>query len=180
MGDDLALNTAHSFYPFVVHLQFKNEEYCNQPVFHLPFHHSTTQPHNKLDSRPAKPLPTMHFSTTAIAVLAAASSAAALPTTNNNQSANPSSLARRAVAGKSTFYGGNVQGGTCSFSTYKLPAGLYGTAFSGQVWNSAANCGGCVKVSHGGKSITAMVRKKKEEKEPPRTKEKNEKKASKN
>jgi hypothetical protein len=106
----------------------------------------------------------MHFSTTAIAVLAAASSAAALPTTTNdanNQSANPSSLARRAVAGKSTFYGGNVQGGTCSFSTYKLPAGLYGTAFSGQVWNSAANCGGCVKVSHGGKSIVAMVSEKK-------------------
>ena len=96
----------------------------------------------------------MHFPT-AIAVLATAASAAALPT--NNQSANPSSLARRAVAGKSTFYGGNVQGGTCSFSTYKLPAGLYGTAFSGQVWDSAANCGGCVKVSHGGKSIVAMV-----------------------
>jgi hypothetical protein len=103
--------------------------------------------------------PTMYFPT-AIAVLATAASAAALPT--NNQSANPSSLARRAVAGKSTFYGGNVQGGTCSFSTYKLPAGLYGTAFSGQVWDSAANCGGCVKVSHGGKSIVAMVRKKKQ------------------
>jgi hypothetical protein len=98
----------------------------------------------------------MHFPT-AIAVLATAASAAALPT--NNQTPNPSSLARRAVAGKSTFYGGNVQGGTCSFSTYKLPAGLYGTAFSGQVWDSAANCGGCVKVSHGGKSIVAMVRK---------------------
>ena len=104
----------------------------------------------------------MHFPT-AIAVLATAASAAALPTTANNQSANPSSLARRAVAGKSTFYGGNVQGGTCSFSTYKLPAGLYGTAFSGQVWDSAANCGGCVKVSHGGKSIVAMVRKKKKQ-----------------
>ena len=101
----------------------------------------------------------MHFPT-AIAVLATAASAAALPTANNNnQTPNPSSLARRAVAGKSTFYGGNVQGGTCSFSTYKLPAGLYGTAFSGQVWDSAANCGGCVKVSHGGKSIVAMVRK---------------------
>jgi hypothetical protein len=102
----------------------------------------------------------MHFPTAITLLAAAAGSAAALPTTNNNnnnQSANPSSLARRAVAGKSTFYGGNVQGGTCSFSTYKLPAGLYGTAFSGQVWDSGSNCGGCVKVSHGGKSITAMV-----------------------
>jgi hypothetical protein len=100
----------------------------------------------------------MHFPTTTTLLLAAAAaSAAALPT---NQSANPNAIARRAVAGKSTFYGGNVQGGTCSFSTYKLPAGLYGTAFSGQAWDSASNCGGCVKVSHGGKSITAMVRKK--------------------
>jgi hypothetical protein len=100
--------------------------------------------------------PTMHFpTTTALLLAASAASAAALPTTN--QSANPSALARRAVSGKSTFYGGNVQGGTCSFSTYKLPAGLYGTAFSGQAWDSAANCGGCVKVSHGGKSIVAMV-----------------------
>jgi hypothetical protein len=106
----------------------------------------------------------MHFPTTTTTTLllaAAAASAAALPT---NQSANPNAIARRAVAGKSTFYGGNVQGGTCSFSTYKLPAGLYGTAFSGQAWDSASNCGGCVKVSHGGKSITAMVREKKSKK----------------
>jgi hypothetical protein len=100
---------------------------------------------------------TMHFPTTTLLLATAAASAAALPTTNANQSANPSAIARRAVSGKSTFYGGNVQGGTCSFSTYKLPAGLYGTAFSGQAWDSAANCGGCVKVSHGGKSIVAMV-----------------------
>jgi hypothetical protein len=99
----------------------------------------------------------MHFPTTTLLLATAAVSAAALPTTNANQSANPSAIARRAVSGKSTFYGGNVQGGTCSFSTYKLPAGLYGTAFSGQAWDSAANCGGCVKVSHGGKSIVAMV-----------------------
>jgi hypothetical protein len=96
----------------------------------------------------------MHF-TTALPALALFGSAlaAAIPA----QSANENFIARRAVSGKSTFYGGNVQGGTCSFSTYTLPAGLYGTAFSGQAWNNAANCGGCVKVSHAGKSITAMV-----------------------
>lgn len=96
----------------------------------------------------------MHFQT-ALPFLALFSSAlaAAIPA----QSANEKFIARRAVSGKSTFYGGNVQGGTCSFSTYTLPSGLYGTAFSGQAWNKAANCGGCVKVSHGGKSITAMV-----------------------
>ncbi|KAM0286929.1 hypothetical protein ACHAQH_000613 [Verticillium albo-atrum] len=63
-----------------------------------------------------------------------------------------------AVKGKSTFYGGNVSGGTCSFTGYTIPAGLYGTAFSGQVWNSAANCGGCVKVTGpNGNSVTAMI-----------------------
>jgi hypothetical protein len=85
--------------------------------------------------------------------LVSSSFAAAIPA----QSDNANHLARRAVSGKSTFYGGNVQGGACSFSTYTLPAGLYGTAFSGQVWNKGANCGGCVKVSHAGKSVTAMV-----------------------
>jgi hypothetical protein len=96
----------------------------------------------------------MHF-TTALPALALFSSAlaAAIPA----QSPNENFIARRAVSGKSTFYGGNVQGGTCSFSTYTLPSGLYGTAFSGQAWNNAANCGGCVKVTHAGKSVTAMV-----------------------
>lgn len=79
--------------------------------------------------------------------------AAAIPA----QSPNENFLAKRAVSGRSTFYGGNVQGGTCSFSTYTLPSGLYGTAFSGQAWNNAANCGGCVEVTHKGKTITAMI-----------------------
>lgn len=91
-----------------------------------------------------------------LSILAAASTAfaAAIP----GQSPNESHIARRAVSGQSTFYGGNVKGGTCSFSTYTLPSGLYGTAFSGSAWDNAANCGGCVEVSHGGKKITAMVR----------------------
>ena len=57
-----------------------------------------------------------------------------------------------------TYYGGNVQGGTCSFSTYTLPKGLYGTALSDSNWANSANCGGCVAVSYGGKTVTAMVR----------------------
>ncbi|OLN88490.1 Expansin-YoaJ 1 [Colletotrichum chlorophyti] len=60
--------------------------------------------------------------------------------------------------GKSTFYGGNTSGGMCSFSTYSIPSGLFGTAFSGQAWDSAANCGACVKVTGpNGNSITAMI-----------------------
>jgi len=65
-----------------------------------------------------------------------------------------------AAAGKtgtSTFYGGNLQGGTCSFSTYSLPAGIYGTAFSGEAWNLGAKCGSCLEVTAKGKTIKVMV-----------------------
>lgn len=62
------------------------------------------------------------------------------------------------VTGMSTHYGGNREGGTCSFSTYQIPAWLYGTAFSGPAWNNAANCGACIKVTGpSGNSITAMI-----------------------
>lgn len=67
-------------------------------------------------------------------------------------------LGGSAISGSSTWYGGNLAGGTCSFSTYTLPAGLYGTAFSGQVWNSAANCGACIEITGPTGTITAMVR----------------------
>lgn len=63
-----------------------------------------------------------------------------------------------AITGESTFYGGNLNGGACSFSTYTLPSGLYGTAYSGQTWSAAAHCGQCVEVTGpSGNSITAMV-----------------------
>jgi expansin len=67
-------------------------------------------------------------------------------------------VARRSLSGQATFYGGNVQGGACSFSTYTIPSGLYGTALSSSNWDNSGNCGGCVNVNYGGKSITAMVR----------------------
>ncbi|KAI0427398.1 carbohydrate-binding module family 63 protein [Xylaria sp. FL1042] len=62
-----------------------------------------------------------------------------------------------AVTGTSTFYGGNLNGGTCSFTTYTLPSGIYGTAFSGSAWDSAAHCGACLEVTANGKSITVMI-----------------------
>lgn len=67
-------------------------------------------------------------------------------------------VARRSLSGQATYYGGNVHGGACSFSTYTLPSGLFGTALSDSNWSNAANCGGCVAVTHGGKTVTAMVR----------------------
>ncbi|KAI0016419.1 RlpA-like double-psi beta-barrel-protein domain-containing protein-containing protein [Xylariomycetidae sp. FL0641] len=62
------------------------------------------------------------------------------------------------ITGTSTFYGGNLHGGMCSFANYDLPSGIYGTAYSGSSWNHAAKCGTCLEVSANGRSITVMVR----------------------
>ena len=93
------------------------------------------------------------FSLLTVATLCSAAIAAVLPPMTIDER----SAVRRALTGQATYYGGNVHGGTCSFSTFNLPSGLYGTALSDSNWNTAANCGGCVKVNHGGKSITAMI-----------------------
>ncbi|KAH8164652.1 hypothetical protein CIB48_g3573 [Xylaria polymorpha] len=69
----------------------------------------------------------------------------------------PVAIASAAITGTSTFYGGNLQGGACSFSTYTLPAGVYGTAYSGSAWNSAEKCGACIRVTAGGNSLIAMI-----------------------
>ncbi|KAH6893383.1 RlpA-like double-psi beta-barrel-protein domain-containing protein-containing protein [Thelonectria olida] len=67
-------------------------------------------------------------------------------------------LSTEVVTGTSTFYGGNLNGGNCGFSTYTLPSGIYGTAFSGSNWNAAANCGSCIQVTGPtGKTIKAMI-----------------------
>jgi hypothetical protein len=61
-------------------------------------------------------------------------------------------------SGEATFYGGNVSGGTCSFSGYSLPSTLFGTALSLERWDSSANCGRCVSVTGpNGNSVKAMV-----------------------
>ncbi|KAK4505036.1 hypothetical protein PRZ48_002999 [Zasmidium cellare] len=63
-----------------------------------------------------------------------------------------------ALSGEATFYGGNTQGGMCSFSDYTIPEGIYGTAISDSNWDDSEACGGCVKVTGpNGNSITAMV-----------------------
>ena len=72
--------------------------------------------------------------------------------------APPVTLSRRSLTGQATFYGGNVKGGLCSFLTYTLPQGLYGTALSDANWANATRCGTCVNVQGpGGNNITAMV-----------------------
>ncbi|GAB7351284.1 hypothetical protein MBLNU459_g1701t1 [Dothideomycetes sp. NU459] len=87
----------------------------------------------------------------------------ALASTGLAGTAAPMSLdartrARRSLSGQATYYGGNVAGGACSFSTYTLPSGLYGTALSSSNWDTSGNCGGCVAVTGPkGNTITAMI-----------------------
>lgn len=80
---------------------------------------------------------------------------------NSDESSSGSSasvLSAAAVSGTSTFYGGNLNGGTCSFTTMSgIPSGLYGTAFSGSAWNNAAECGSCLEVTGPNGKIKVMV-----------------------
>jgi len=88
---------------------------------------------------------TMHFSSaiTASAVFALASGAV---------------MGKRSLSGEATYYGGNLAGGTCSFSTYTLPSSIFGTALSDSNWSDAAECGACITVTGpAGNNITAMV-----------------------
>jgi expansin (peptidoglycan-binding protein) len=89
----------------------------------------------------------------AISAFASAALGAALPV-----SANPNTIAKRALSGQATFYGGNTSGGQCSFTQYTLPSGVYGTALSDSNWSNAYECGACVNVKGpNGKTITAMI-----------------------
>ncbi|CAG8971270.1 hypothetical protein HYALB_00001436 [Hymenoscyphus albidus] len=72
--------------------------------------------------------------------------------------ANAAVMGKRALIGEATFYGGNVQGGTCSFSTYTIPSSLYGAALSDSNWDNSANCGACISVTGpSGNAVTAMI-----------------------
>ena len=70
--------------------------------------------------------------------------------------ASSSPLLPRSNSGQATYYGGNLAGGNCMFSTYTLPSGIYGTASAN--WDNSAHCGACVSVKGpDGTRITAMV-----------------------
>ncbi|KAF2490317.1 rare lipo protein A, partial [Lophium mytilinum] len=62
-------------------------------------------------------------------------------------------------AGQATYYGdGSISGGMCSFTTYTLPSGIFGTALSDSNWDTAGNCGACISVTGpSGNSIKAMI-----------------------
>ena len=99
------------------------------------------------------------FSITLVSLLFAVSSTYALVLPRSSKLAARSVIFhRRALSGQATFYGGNVHGGTCSFSDYTLPNGVYGTALSASNWANSTECGACVNVQGpGGNNITAMV-----------------------
>ncbi|RSL49256.1 hypothetical protein CEP51_015523 [Fusarium floridanum] len=87
-------------------------------------------------------------------------SASSVPETDSgsdSDSGTSEDLGGEAKTGSSTFYGGNLSGGNCMFTTYTLPSGIYGTAFSGAVWNNAASCGACIEVTGPSGTITAMI-----------------------
>ncbi|CEJ60291.1 Putative Extracellular cellulase CelA/allergen Asp F7-like [Penicillium brasilianum] len=92
-------------------------------------------------------------STTEAAATATSSTSSASTSTKSSTSSSSGS-----TSGEATFYGGNVAGGTCSYSGYTLPSGLFGTAFSGAAWDNAAECGACVAVTGpNGNTIKAMI-----------------------
>ncbi|KAL3452854.1 RlpA-like double-psi beta-barrel-protein domain-containing protein-containing protein [Aspergillus insuetus] len=91
--------------------------------------------------------------TTTTTTQAATKTASEEPATSTSSSSSGA-----ATTGKATFYGGNVSGGTCSFTDYTLPSDLSGVAFSGEAWDDAANCGRCVSVTGpSGNSVKAMI-----------------------
>ncbi|KAL4784617.1 RlpA-like double-psi beta-barrel-protein domain-containing protein-containing protein [Aspergillus varians] len=113
----------------------------------------------------AQPTTTAETTTTTTTTTAEAEPSTTEATTTTTEeaakstaSSSTSSSTGATVSGKATFYGGNVSGGACSFSGYTIPSHLFGVAFSGQAWDSSAECGACVSVTGpNGNSIKAMI-----------------------
>ncbi|KAF7716727.1 Expansin [Penicillium ucsense] len=120
-----------------------------------------TSPASSLTTAPASAAST----TSASSASSSSSSSSSAPSSSDSNSASSSPAANAhqvtsagSSSGKATFYGGNLSGGTCSFTGYTLPQGMFGTAFSGAEWNNAAECGACVAVTGpNGKTIKAMI-----------------------
>lgn len=107
------------------------------------------------------PVEVASTSTTQAPVEAASTSTESATSSSSTKSASSKSVSTSSsdgTPGEATFYGGNVAGGTCSFSGYTLPSNLFGAALSLQRWDDAAECGACVSVTGPkGNFIKAMV-----------------------
>ncbi|KAL5047585.1 RlpA-like double-psi beta-barrel-protein domain-containing protein-containing protein [Aspergillus fruticulosus] len=105
---------------------------------------------------------TLSISETAPTQLAVAqpstTTAAEKSSTSTSASSNSKSAISGSTTGEATFYGGNLSGGTCSFTDYTLPSHLLGVAFSGQAWDNAAECGACIAVTGpNGNTVKVMI-----------------------
>ena len=130
-----------------------------QGTFSFVFPSSTSEAIAQSSSVPAAdenianstPSPTTLSTTVLYSATSTSAAATAVP-------ASSSTALSGSNSGQATFYGGNISGGTCSFSDYSLPSGIFGTALSDSNWDDAGNCGACIEVTGpSGNSIKAMV-----------------------
>lgn len=97
------------------------------------------------------------YSTPAVSSTSAAPASATSSPPDSSSGAG-TALDGTAHSGEATFYGGNTDGGMCSFAGYTIPSGVFGTALSSSNWANAGNCGACVSVTGpSGEKITAMI-----------------------
>lgn len=61
------------------------------------------------------------------------------------------------IHGDATSTGISLSGGTCSFSNYSLPQGIYGTGLGPANWDGGGKCGSCLQVTGPKGSVTVMV-----------------------
>jgi len=105
---------------------------------------------------PSSPSPSPSPSTSTSTSSSTSTSAQGAPSVPAKSSYTSSSLGGP-YSGQATYYGGNM-GGACSFSTYTLPSGIFGTALSSTNWDNSGNCGACISVTGpNGNTIQAMI-----------------------
>lgn len=61
------------------------------------------------------------------------------------------------ISGQATFTEGSVSGGTCSFTNYSLPTGIYGAGLGPANWANGSKCGACLQVEGPQGSVNVMV-----------------------
>ncbi|KAK0611050.1 RlpA-like double-psi beta-barrel-protein domain-containing protein-containing protein [Immersiella caudata] len=61
------------------------------------------------------------------------------------------------IRGDATFTGNNLNGGTCSFVNYTLPAGVSGVGIGPPNWANGTKCGACLQVNGPRGSVKVMV-----------------------
>jgi hypothetical protein len=112
-----------------------------------------------IPSSEAAAIPTSEIPVSSYVASSTPSSAAPAPAPSATEAASGTSNANAGgKRGEATFYGGNVSGGMCSLTSYKIPSGIYGTALSDANWEKAGNCGACVSVTGpDGTTVKAMV-----------------------